>query len=149
MPVNITNKHAGSVQYFLLLIAASPILFFLGCKKTGDKTAPPNLYPERTVIFKLSSEGDFSQSIDSIFFSMRIEKINPLVVTWDSALHPMQLRELPKTSNSFQYIKKIDPSDTGFRRFGFLYTIKNVGQYWKYDSIGKNELSKTIHLVFK
>ena len=116
------------------------------CKK---KSQQPNPNITRTLKFIVSTESDFTGLQDSIFISMRIEKTRPITVLWESNLPAMQLEDLPKYSERIEYIKEFSTTDTSLLRFGFRYTIKDVGQFWKYDSVGIKELNKQIHLNFK
>lgn len=137
-------EHRFVWLYRLTVMVA--ILLFLSCKKKSQQPSPA-----KTIYLKfiVSSESDFSGLQDSIFISMRIEKTRPFTVLWESYLPPMQLSDLPKYSSRLEYTKVFSSTDTGLLRFGFRYTIKNVGEFWKYDSIGKTDLNKQIHLNFK
>lgn len=134
-----------------MFIAACVGLLVAACNKNREFVAKqqPPVQEERIVKFTLSADADFSDYRDSIFFTMRVEKIRPLIVMWESHLPPMELREIPVAANPFEYTKKIAATDTGVLRIGFRYTIKGVGQFWKYDSLGRNEKTKTVHLGFR
>ena len=125
------------------ILAAAIFLFFSSCQKsTTNPTAST-----RKIQFILYTNKDFSGNTDIIDFSLHITNNgNKLIL--DSALAPMQIKDIPGPSKKLVFTKTV-PDDGTIITAGFNYTIRNVGMSWYLDTLGANTKSKVIEYSFQ
>ena len=121
-------------------------IFFLlfSCNKLNEP--PQNPIIERKVRFELYTTKDFSDSNDSITFSVFIKKDK--LVVWDSVLTPIRVKEIPKATNKIIILKKVPDNDASLLKVGFNYTIKNIGYSSYFDAFYPESNLKVLNYNF-
>jgi hypothetical protein len=111
----------------LIIIPVIGCMFLLSCKKSNQ--APPDT---RKVKFQLYTTDNFSTSTERIDFSVFISAGNTTL--WDSALAPMNIKDIPGPGNKLVIEKQVPGNNSGDLVVGFRYTIENVGNSWYQDT---------------
>lgn len=105
-----------------MLAATIVVVAILSCKKYDSSSTP---YPasERKFRFQLYTNQDFSDETSIINFSIFIRTANRTL--FDSALAPMQIKDLPDAAHKLVIEKTVN--DNADLAAGFRYEIQNVG----------------------
>jgi hypothetical protein len=101
----------------------------------------------RKVRYQLYTDQDFWSDTSIITFSATIRTINDLIL-WDSLLAPMELSDIPGSSNKIIFEKLVPPYSSPLK-IGFEYSIENVGHSHYIDSFGVNEKYMVVDFNFR
>ena len=130
----------------LLISGITMLIVAVSCKK--NTVDPPAGIPgERKVRFVLYTTKNYAGNDQLVSFTLKMSAGGTTV--WDSALAPIQLKDIPGPGNKLVIEKKVPGNNNAQLITGFVYTIENVGISWYTDVFNAGEMLKTIDLDFR
>jgi len=124
------------------------VVVILGsCKKnysSADVMYPGN---DRKIRFQLYTSQDFSGNTSVISFSLFIRNANRILL--DSALAPMQIKDIPDAAHKLVIEKTVTGNDNSDLAAGFRYEIQNVGNSSYIDTSKAGNTFKIIDYAFQ
>lgn len=119
----------------------------VSCKKQypiANNVVPDN---PRKIRFQLYTNQDFSGNGSLINFSIFIKKADRIL--FDSALAPMQIKDIPDAAQKIVIDKVILGNENSDLAAGFRYEIQNVGISWYLDTSKAGNALKVIDYAFQ
>jgi hypothetical protein len=134
------NSNALLITGIIIITAA------VSCKK-NTVVPPAGTPPERKVKFIIYTTKDYSNNNQTVSFTLKMTAGSNII--WDSALAPIQLKDIPGPGNKLVIEKKVPGNNNAQLITGFVYNIENVGGYWYNDVFNAGETMKTIDFDFR
>jgi len=139
-----------------VVLFASAILFGTSCNKeitdtTTHSTADLEKVDQtvhRRIQFCLFTDKDFSKDRHTIRFTVFIQNARNKTL-WDSALAPMQVKNIPDSAHRIVIRKKVPGNNMALLRVGFRYSIQNVGSSSYIDTSAAGETFKIVNFNFR
>ena len=133
----------------IILVLTMVIVAFalVSCKKYN--LSPATTYPGngRKIRFQLYTNKDFSGETSVINFSLFIKNANRTLL--DSALAPMQIKDIPDSAHKLIIEKTVTGKDNDDLAAGFVYEIQNVGVSWYIDTSKAGNGFKVVDYAFQ
>ena len=131
----------------LVLATITVVVILASCKKYDS--SPGTGYPGngRKIRFQLYTKKDFSGETSVINFSLIIKNANRTLL--DSALAPMQIKDIPDEAHKLIFEKTITGNDNSDLVVGFDYEIQNVGNSWYRDTSKAGTSFKIVDYAFQ
>ncbi len=144
------------INFFNVCLLLTLCITIVSCKKDGSNGNPMFPGSGRTVRFLLYTDQDFSNNNSIIHFSIFIKKGSVYVfdtaasnLLFDSALAPIQIKDIPNPAHKIVVEKKVFGNDDADLIAGFAYEIENVGSSWHIDTSRAGNPLKLIDYNFR
>src|SRR4051794_3588577 len=147
-----TNKTFKMIKlknnlYSLMLVILLPAVG-TSCNKETDAPGAGDTIVNKKIQYTLYTDKDFSGLTDSIEFSLFVQNLHDQVI-WDSALMPMELKDIPGIANKIVAEKVVTLKKDSLYKVGFKYIIDEVGHSSFFDTLKANDTFKEISFNFK
>ena len=144
-------------NFFNICLLLSLGITVVSCKKNEAGENPvPLPSGGRTFRFVLYTDHDLSTDNSVIHFTLFIKKgsvyvydPNPDNILYDSALAPIQIKDIPDPAHKIVIEKTIAGYDDAYLSAGFVYQIENVGNSWHVDTSSAGNPLKVIEYNFR
>jgi hypothetical protein len=137
------------------ILLALAILLVMSCSKEITDTSinsPAAIQKvdqavHRKIQFCLFTDRDFSKDKDTIRFTLFMQNSRNKIL-WDSALAPMQVKDIPDSAHRIIITKKVPGNNMALLKVGFRYSIQNVGNSSYIDTSAAGEILKIVNFNF-
>jgi hypothetical protein len=137
------------------ILFVSAILLVMSCNKEITDTSTNGTagiqkidqVVHRRIQFCLFTDKDFSRDKDTVRFTVFIQNSRNKTL-WDSALAPMQVKNIPDSAHRIIIRKKVPGNNMALLKVGFRYSIQNVGSSSYIDTSAAGETLKIVNFNF-
>ena len=133
-----------AMKFLASFLAMIVVVITPGCRKYASA---PVVLADRKIRFQLYTNKDFSDDSSVIAFAIFIKDKNGILL--DSALAPMQIREIPNSAHKLVIEKTVAENNNWDLAAGFRYEIQNVGFSGYIDTSKAGNQLKVIDYAFQ